>query len=179
MPLAAFLTICASVAALLIGAMFSALATRRAAYERVMRAVDLVSDGSVASARHKLGALVYDYPEEITSGTPILVDDKDVRSQRVADLFTILWAARRLEATRRSLGPERVVGGPHRLLRDSVASWVEWWVAPDKNGRVRVRAVAECLEASVSEEDDLNGLTTLHRRWRAHSGGRRAGGQGG
>lgn len=170
MPLPAVLTVLLSTLALLVGTVFSALAARRAGYERVMKALDFVSEGTVAKARHRLGAVVYQYADELASGGLISSADLDaeVRSSRVEDLFTILWAARRVEATRRSLGSEWAARGPHRLLRDSVAKWVQWWVEeePDAGDRMRIEAVATWLDATVDRDDDLDGLITLRDAWK-------------
>lgn len=169
MPVSAVLTVSISLIALLVGASFSVLAARRAAYERVMQALDFVSDGTVAKARHHLGALVYEYPDQLVAGDEILTSrsDSDHRSARIEDLFTILWAARRLEATRRSLGATWAHRGPCELLRDSVAKWVQWWVEelPGSDDTMRIERVAICLQATVDRGDDLDGLITLRDTW--------------
>lgn len=167
MPNSAVLTLFISVIALAVGAVFSALAARRAAYERVMRAVDFVSDGTVAKARHRVGALVYEYPDQLASGECIPFESAEERSARIEDLFTVLWAARRIEATRRSLGYEWAHRGPHELLRDSVKKWVDWWVQVPlgTNNRMRIEQVGLCLEATLDRADDLDGLITLRDRW--------------
>lgn len=132
-----------------------------------MQALDFVSDGTVAKARHYLGALVYEYPDQLATGDRILTDSSEARSARVEDLFTILWAARRLEATRRSLGSAWANRGPHKLLRDSVEKWVQWWVEdlPGTDDSMRIERVAICLEATIDRGDDLDGLITLRDRW--------------
>lgn len=167
MPNSTVLTLSISVIALAVGAVFSALAARRAAYERVMRAVDFVSDGTVAKARHRVGALVYEYPDQLASGERISCGSTEERSACIEDLFTILWAARRIEATRRSLGYEWAHRGPHELLRDSVKKWVDWWVQVPlgTSDRMRIEQVGLCLEATLDRADDLDGLITLRDRW--------------
>lgn len=168
MPSSGVVTVAISAIALLVGAAFSALAARRAAYERVMKVLDFVSEGTVARARHYVGAVVYDYPKQLAAGERIPFSNAEERSARVEDLFTILWAARRIEATRRSLGPEWGHRGPHRLLRDSVEKWVDWWIdiPPETDGRMRIEQVGLCLGATLDRADDLDGLITLRANWR-------------
>lgn len=168
MPSSGFLTLSISLIALLVGAAFSALAARRAAYERVMRVLDFVSEGAAARARHCVGALVFDYPEQLASGERIPFSTTGERSARIEDLFAILWAARRIEATRRSLGWEWAHRGPHELLKESVEKWVEWWVhvPPGTDGKMRIEQVGLCLDASLDRADDLDGLLTLRDKWR-------------
>lgn len=153
--------------ALAVGAVFSALAARRAAYERVMSALDFISDGSVARARHRIGALVYDCQDQLAAGEAIDFPIPEERSARIEDLFTVLWAARRIEATRRSLGSERVNRGPHRLLEQSVRGWVVWWVQEPEgaDGFMRIEQLGRCLDATLDRSDDLDGLLTLRDAW--------------
>jgi hypothetical protein len=161
-----------AVATVLLSTVLAALSARRAAYDRVTEAVAFVSEGSVASARHEIGALMYDeFRDDFLNGRPVLQGpgDRATRSTRIDDLFSILWAATRLNAVRESLGPTWLAPGPHRLLRRSLAPWVRYWVRPDPEMapdavRTRVNAVAVSLGARL-DEDDLVGLRELERHW--------------
>src|SRR4051812_44361881 len=90
-------------ATIVLSTVLAALAARRAAYERVTSAVTFVSEGSVALARHEIGALMYDeYRDDFLNGRRVLErpDEAGIRGRRIEDLFTVLWAATRLNAVR-------------------------------------------------------------------------------
>jgi hypothetical protein len=84
-------------------AVLGALTARKDAYERSIRAVDMISDGRLAHARHCVGSLVYDYAEHLMSGQrfPLTLEQTEAR---IEDVFTLLWGATRLNAVRRSIG---------------------------------------------------------------------------
>jgi hypothetical protein len=171
-----------AVAAVLVSVILGALGARRAAYERVIRALDLLSEGDVAKARHRLGSLVFAFDAELGEGRLLLLP-KDENDGRIEDLFTILSAATRLDAIRLSLGPrwprreakspvQRPIPGargPHRLLVESASNWVHFWVRPavvDGRPMVQLEAIAHGLAASL-DSDDMSALTRLKEAWPA------------
>ena len=165
-----------AVAAIVVSASLAALNARRAAYERVMDALDYVSQGAVAAARHKLGTVVYDHNDDVLHRRLISYPPQE-RSDRIENLFSVLWAATRLDAVRVSLG-RRSFGsfGPHYLLEQSLSSWVKYWMQPEpdargKNRISRIIAVAECLGARL-DVDDMRSLNGREQNWPdAHKSG--------
>ena len=164
-----------AVAALAVSAILGTLTARRAAYDRVIRALDLISDGDIAKARHRIGALFYEHREEIKSGQALGLPSDEV-SDCIEDVFTLLWAARRLNAIRVSLGPRWPgspttrpmpgVKGPALLLEASARSWIAFWVEPlsDVHRTGRLHALAKSLGAHI-DDDDLEPLTELAATW--------------
>jgi hypothetical protein len=110
-----------SVAAFAATVVFGCLAALRAQYDRVLNVIDFISSVQVTQARHRIGLIIH-------RG---VVSEREVQD-RIADLFVILWAYERVEAVRRTLprsglmiaGP---LGGPHRLLRESIGPGVDYW----------------------------------------------------
>jgi hypothetical protein len=169
-----------AIGAVVVTVVLGLLNARRAAYDRVIRALDLVSEGEVAKARHRVGAVLYDYPNELAArvALPLMAED---HSSRIEDLFTILWAATRLNAVRRSIGP-RIPGhrstgftrtpiwgarGPHKLLEQSAAGWVRFWMLRTRSGEADIPlivAIAHTLGVQL-DDDDTSGLKDLYVSW--------------
>jgi hypothetical protein len=81
-----------SAVAVAVTVVFGVITSRRSAYERVMQTLAFLSEGPAAKARHRLGGFYYDRA---------LVASE--RSERIEDFFTVLWAARRIDAVRQSM----------------------------------------------------------------------------
>lgn len=159
-------TLAVTIAAVVVTAVFGGLTARRAAFDRVMNALDFISEGPVARARHRLGTILYEHSEEVLRGALLSGTDEE-RSERIEDLFIVLWAATRLEAVRRSLGHRRAAAGPHGLLEESTSNWVKYWMEPYQlNSRVstRIDAVAQTIDATM-DDDDTRAMTALYNRW--------------
>ena len=169
-----------SIAAVLVTAILGALVARRAAYDRVLAALDLVGQGEAAKARHRLGTLTFRYHAEFAVGARFPLDEID-NDQLIEDVFTILSTAIRLDAVRRSIGPRWSFGaadnhlrqplpgarGPHRLLVDSAWNWVDYWVRPAPSGdseTTLLAAIATSLGAELDDDDDRS-LDHLRRAW--------------
>lgn len=169
-----------AVAAVFVSAVLGVLAARRAAYERVIEALDLIGGEVVARARHRVGTIAFDHADELSQGSCVSLSVQD-RSARIEDVFTILWAATRLNAVRRSLGPrwprrgaagvtrQPILGarGPHRLLVDSSGDWMRYWLKQTAWGAEQlplIRAVAKAIDATLDEDDTVT-LRELQRAW--------------
>lgn len=169
-----------SIAAVFVTAILGALVARRAAYDRVLAAIDLIGQGDAAKARHRLGTLTFRYHAEFLAGARFPLDEADI-DQRIEDVFTILSTAIRLDAVRRSVGPRWPVGtannhlrqpllgarGPHRLLVDSARNWVDYWVRPVPSSgseTTLLAAIATGLGAEL-DDDDARSLDHLRRAW--------------
>ena len=153
-----------SIAALLVTVIFSSVAARRAAYDRVLGAVDLIGHAEAGQARHQLGTLTFAYASDMESGRSFEMSEVD-RDHRIADLFTILTVAIRLNAVRSSLGP--LARGPQRLLVESAGNWVEFWVRQVTSGTAtttQLRAIADGLGAQLDDADQ-RALHKLRDAW--------------
>ena len=154
----AFVLLVISVITALAGIVFGILVARRAAYERVLKALDYVVATAAASARHRFGSrallLEYDTPE-----------DED-QALTVEQLFLLLWAARQVYAVWRSLGPKVLSRGPRTLLEDSLRDWVLYMtaVAP-QTAKTRLDRVAESIGALLDDNDRLP-VTLLANEWK-------------
>jgi len=126
---------------------------RRAAYDRVMKTLDFVSEGPVAKARHRIGGLWCEPNKAADGWDPI------------EELFTILWAARRIDAVRQSLKWTSWAGGPKRLLRTSTRDWVDWWWQPIPDGTHRICAVADMIPAAQVDAVDTTPMAALYEAW--------------
>ncbi len=128
---------------------------RRAAYDRVMRTLDSISEGPVAKARHRIGGVWFagEVPEQQDGWDP------------VEDLFTVLWAARRIDAVRQSLRWTSWIGGPKRLLRTSTTAWVEWWWQPDPAGVRRLHEVVQYISGAEVDPVDTEPVERLYKAW--------------
>ena len=172
-------SVVAAIIAAFAASVVSLLSARREAYKRVLDALDFMASERVANARHEMGAVVNStgpYTEDTT------------RSERIAQLFQLTWAAQRIEAVRRTLGPElrpftrangrwanalrRTLGAPHQLLRDSVGSWIVYWVDPPtehekgtSSASSRLLLVADRLGGIHLDEDDTAGFDGLITAW--------------
>lgn len=169
-----------SIAAVFVTAILGALVARRAAYDRVLAALDLIGQGDAAKARHRLGTLTFRYHSELAAGARFPLDE-DVCEQRIEDVFTILSTAIRLDAVRRSVGPRWPFGdtdshlrkplpgarGPHLLLVDSARNWVDYWVRPVSSAGFELTllaAIATGLGAELDDDDDRS-LDHLRQAW--------------
>lgn len=141
-----------SAVAVAVTVLFGFITSRRSAYERVMQTLAFLSEGPAAKARHRLGGFFYN---------PVIAHDE--RSDRIEDLFTVLWAARRIDAFRQSMW--MAVGGPRKLLKESVQDWVEWWAEPDTEGKTRIDDVGHALGEVRWDATDTKSLYRLYARW--------------
>lgn len=158
-----------AIGALLASSLLAVLAARREAYKRVLDALDFMASPAVADARHQMGAIV-------NQKEPIATLEASVLSGRIAQLFVLTWAAQRLAAVRRSLGPSWtiLIPRPHVLLRDSTGSWITYWMtqpAEEECGKdvpasilTRLQLVADRLQVHL-DEDDYAGFEELHKGW--------------
>lgn len=92
------------------GILVAVFVARRAAYERVLKALDYVTSSSAAAARHSFGttAIALEGTEGLSVGEDRIT---------VGQLFSLLWVARQVYAVWRSLGPEVPWRGPHQCSR--------------------------------------------------------------
>lgn len=135
---------------------FGWLTALRAQYDRVLNVVDFIGSDAVANARHELGTII----EAPARHQALTADQQSIRTK---DLFIILWAIGRIEAVRQTLSsrPERLVGGPHKLLRASTEKWVEYW-----SGHLDESFLKELGLAEGSIKDSAAGLDALRKEWK-------------
>lgn len=157
----------------------SVTSAKRAAYDRAIGALEFLSEGEPAKARHRVGSLVFRFKREILDGTEFVMDEQEI-NDRIEDIFTILWATRRLNAVRHSLVPRRVLGlstssrlrpmwgfeGPHNLLRDSAGDWISYWTRTVRGrpGLTLIDAVTRGLGATL-DLSDKSPITELAAAW--------------
>lgn len=158
------------VVGLIVTITLAVVSARRAAYDRAIGALDLISQGEAARARHRAGTLVFKFKLQIRDGLSFQLDTVE-ENNRVEDLFTILWATRRLDAVRRSLVPRNLVSrtafaGPHDLLQESACDWIRYWVRPSAGAGspLLIEAVATGIGAEL-DEDDLRPIMNLADAW--------------
>jgi len=140
------------------GILVAIFVARRAAYERVLKALDYVTSSQAATARHTFGttAIALESPDGLSVGDERLT---------VEQLFALLWVARQVYAVWRSLGPEVPWRGPHQLLKDSLADWLRYMVdAPSDESVSRLERVAAAIGARLDETDRLP-VTRLAKEW--------------
>jgi hypothetical protein len=124
-------------ASALVAAIIGIVVERRAAYDRVLNLIDYISSAEVASARDELGRIVA-HPDR---DSMLSAQDADYVDERIRDLFVVLWAFQRIDATRKSLWRNWPLNGPHKLLQGCTEDWVKYW-----SGR-NVEIVRSGLEA--------------------------------